>query len=780
MNDIQTHTLGYPRIGERRELKKAIEAHWQGRLSLAELEAAGREIRRQNWEKQQQAGIDLIPCNDFSFYDQMLDLSCLVGNVPPRFHWSGDKIGLETMFLIARGSRDHGQEEHDCHAHGSATFASEMTKWFDTNYHYIVPEFRADTRFRLADDKVLREFQEARDLGYRVKPVLPGPVTYLSLGKAQDPANPGFDPFTLLDDLVTVYEEVLQKLTALGAEWVQIDEPILGLDLSGQQRDAILSAWQRLGTAAGSCKLLATTYFSELRENLPLFLSLPAQALHFDAVRGASEVDALLAAFPADKILSVGVVDGRNIWKNDFSTSLEVLEKARAAVGPDRLWIAPSCSLLHSPITLKNEPKLDAELKTWLAFADEKVQEVATLNQLLRGTAAPEAMTLNRAAIASRKASKRIHRDEVQARLAGIRQGDHSRASAFPQRQIAQRARLRLPELPTTTIGSFPQTKEVRSMRALWRKGELSTEAYEVFLQDEIRQCVTFQEETGIDMPVHGEFERNDMVEYFGEQLAGFAFTQNGWVQSYGSRYVKPPVIFGDVSRPAPMTVRWSRFAQSLTTLPMKGMLTGPVTILQWSFVRDDQPREVTTRQIALAIRDEVLDLEQAGIAAIQIDEPAIREGLPLRRSDWPQYLRWAVNAFRLCASGVRDDTQIHTHMCYAEFNDIIQSIADMDADVITIETSRSNMELLEAFVDFQYPNEIGPGVYDIHSPRVPTVEEMEGLMRKAEHVIPRAQLWVNPDCGLKTRGWPEVKEALQHMVETARRLRAANPETVA
>ena len=780
MNDIQTHTLGYPRIGGRRELKKATEAHWQGRLPLAELEAEGREIRRQNWEKQREAGIDLIPCNDFSFYDQMLDFSCLVGNVPPRFHWSGDKISLETLFLIARGSRDHGQEEHDCHAHGSATFASEMTKWFDTNYHYIVPEFRADTRFRLADDKVFREFQEAQALGFRAKPVLPGPVTYLSLGKVQDPANPGFDPFTLLDDLVTVYEQVLQKLSALGAEWVQIDEPILGLDLSAQQRDAVLSAWQRLGKAAGSCKLLATSYFSELRENLPLFLSLPAQALHFDAVRGAAEIDALLAAFPADKILSMGVVDGRNIWKNDFGTSLEVLEKARAVVGLDRLWIAPSCSLLHSPITLKNEPELDAELKTWLAFADEKVQEVATLNQLLRGAASPEVLPLNQTAIASRKASKRIHRDEVQARLAGIRPGDHNRASAFAQRQIVQRAKLKLPELPTTTIGSFPQTKEVRSMRALWRKGELSTEAYEVFLQNEIRHCVAFQEEIGIDMPVHGEFERNDMVEYFGEQLAGFAFTQNGWVQSYGSRYVKPPVIFGDVSRPEPMTVRWSQFAQSLTALPMKGMLTGPVTILQWSFVRDDQPREVTTRQIALAIRDEVLDLEQAGIAAIQIDEPAIREGLPLRRSDWPQYLRWAVNAFRLCASGVRDDTQIHTHMCYAEFNDIIQSIADMDADVITIETSRSNMELLEAFVDFKYPNEIGPGVYDIHSPRVPTVEEMESLMRKAEAVIPRAQLWVNPDCGLKTRGWPEVKEALQHMVETARRLRAAKPETVA
>ena len=780
MNDIQTHTLGYPRIGEHRELKKATEAYWQGRLSLAELEAAGRQIRQQNWEKQRAAGIDLIPCNDFSFYDQMLDFSFLVGNVPPRFHGAGKETSLDTLFLVARGSRDHGHQDHDCHAHAGTAFASEMTKWFDTNYHYIVPEFRADTRFRLAGDKVFREFQEAQALGFRVKPVLPGPVTYLSLGKTQDPANPDFDPFTLLDDLVSVYEEVLHKLDGLGAEWVQIDEPILGLDLTVRQRDAILSAWQRLGNAAGSCRLLVTTCFSELRENLPLFLSLPVQALHFDAVRGVNELDTLLASFPAEKILSLGVVDGRNIWKNDFSSSLALLAKARAAVGLDRLWIAPSCSLLHSPITLKNEPQLDAELSQWLAFADQKLEEVATLNQLLRGTASPGSLALNQAAIESRRTSKRIHRDEVRARLAAVRPEDHDRTSSFPQRQVLQRHKLRLPELPTTTIGSFPQTKEVRSMRALWRKGELSTEAYEVFLQNEIRHCVAFQEEVGIDMPVHGEFERNDMVEYFGEQLDGFAFTQNGWVQSYGSRYVKPPIIFGDVTRPAPMTVRWSQFAQSLTPLPVKGMLTGPVTILQWSFVRDDQPRETTTRQIALAIRDEVLDLEQAGIAAIQIDEPAIRDGLPLRRAAWPAYLRWAVNAFRLCASGVRDDTQIHTHMCYAEFNDIIQAIADMDADVITIETSRSNMELLEAFVDFKYPNEIGPGVYDIHSPRVPTVEEMENLMRKAGAVIPRAQLWINPDCGLKTRGWPEVREALSHMVETARRLRAAKAPVAA
>lgn len=775
MSDIHTHNLGYPRIGEQRELKKATEAFWHGRLSREDLVETGRNLRRQNWAKQQAAGIDLIPCNDFTFYDQMLDFSCLIGNVPPRFGWDGQGINLDTLFLMARGSRGEG---HDACGHGcdhQPAFACEMTKWFDTNYHYIVPEFRADTQFRLVGDKVFREFEEAKALGYRTKPVLPGPVTYLSLGKVQDPANPGFDRFSHLDSLVTVYEQILQRLAALGAEWVQIDEPVFGLDLTAVQRDAVLAAWERLGKAAPGLKILVTSYFSELRENLPLFLSLPVQALHVDAVRGAGELEEVLKRFPSDKVLSLGVVDGRNIWKNDFAASLALLEKARAAVG-DRLWVAPSCSLQHSPVTLANEKSLDAELKSWLSFADQKLDEVSVLNALLHGQAAPALLEANQQAIDSRRGSSRIHRQAVKERLAAVVPADHDRKSPFALRRELQVKKLGLPEFPTTTIGSFPQTAEVRAMRARWKKGELSTESYEVYLQQEIRECVAFQDEIGIDMPVHGEFERNDMVEYFGEQLDGFAFTQNGWVQSYGSRYVKPPVIFGDVSRPAPMTVRWSEYAQSVTQCPMKGMLTGPVTILQWSFVRDDQPRSETTRQIALAIRDEVTDLEAAGIAAIQIDEPAIREGLPLRRSDWKNYLDWAVGAFRLCASGVQDDTQIHTHMCYSEFNDIIEAIAAMDADVITIETSRSNMELLEAFVDFKYPNEIGPGVYDIHSPRVPTVEEMVRLMRKAEAVIPRAQLWVNPDCGLKTRGWAEVKTSLINMVSAARQLRAALP----
>jgi 5-methyltetrahydropteroyltriglutamate--homocysteine methyltransferase len=778
----RTHSLGYPRIGERRELKKATEAYWKGQISQEELEQTGRRLRAENWEKQRKAGIDLIPCNDFSFYDQTLDLSCLVGNIPPRFGWKGETVDLDTRFLVARGARSTGknfEDEKDCQTSKVSTFASEMTKWFDTNYHYIVPEFRSTTTFRLSSSKVFDEFQEALALGINAKPILVGPITYLSLGKVQDSQNPDMNPFSLLDPLVSVYEEILQRLAGLGAQWVQLDEPIFSLDLSETQRQAFRSAYPRLVKAAGKCQILVATYFGPLRENLPLFLELPVAALHYDAVRGLDEVDQLLTSFPADKILSLGIVDGRNIWKNNFDDSLRLLEKAKAKVGAERLWIAPSCSLLHCPITLANEPTLDPELKNWLAFADEKLQEVVALRNLLEGRGDHTLLESNRAAQVSRKTSPRIHNPAVKERVAGIKPADYQRPQGFSERQKLQREKLKLPPFPTTTIGSFPQTPEVRAARAKWKKGEMSTEAYEAYIKQVIADCVKFQESIGIDMPVHGEFERNDMVEYFGEQLEGFAFTSNGWVQSYGSRYVKPPSIFGDVSRPKPMTTYWSEYAQTLTQRPMKGMLTGPVTILQWSFVRNDQPREQSARQIALAIRDEVVDLEKIGIAAIQIDEPAFREGLPLRRADWPHYLEWAVKAFRLCSSGVKDDTQIHTHMCYSEFNDIIHSIADLDADVITIETSRSNMELLKAFVDFEYPNEIGPGVYDIHSPRVPDTAEMENLMRKAEAVIKAENLWVNPDCGLKTRAWDEVKPSLRNMVDAARELRKNVHETV-
>ena len=772
---IHTHVSGYPRIGERRELKKATEAYWRGESSRDDLLTVGRELRAAHWKKQADAGIDLVACNDFSFYDQMLDFSCLVGNVPPRFGWEGESVDLDTRFLMARGTGDEATGEA-CGTCQPEALACEMTKWFDTNYHYLVPEFHEGTRFRLADDKVFAEFEEARDQGFRAKPVLPGPITYLTLGKTQEATDPDFDRFSLLPQLVEVYGEILRRLQGLGAKWVQIDEPVFALDLDDRQRDAIVDAWAALGRAAPGLSLLVASYFGPLRENLPLFLSLPAQGFHLDAVRAPEEVTTVARSLPDDRVLSLGAVDGRNIWKNDLEASLGILRDVAEEIGSDRLWVSASCSLQHVPVTLAKESRLDPELRSWLAFADEKLTEISLLAELVSGEIPDDVLAENRGAIRSRRESTRIHRSEVAERLAGVTPADARRHSPFEQRKVAQRAKLHLPEFPTTTIGSLPQTPEVRAARARWKKGRLETAAYEGFLEEVIRNCVALQEEIGIDMPVHGEFERNDMVEYFGEQLDGFAFTSNGWVQSYGSRYVKPPIIFGDVSRPEPMTVRWSRFAQKLTTLPMKGMLTGPVTILQWSFVRDDQPREVTTRQIALAIRDEVNDLEAAGIAAIQIDEPAIREGLPLRRADWEGYLSWAVESFRLSSSGVRDETQVHTHMCYSEFNDIIGAIADMDADVITIETSRSHMELLEAFVDFRYPNEIGPGVYDIHSPRVPTVEEMEALIRKAEAVIPRDQLWVNPDCGLKTRSWKEVTPALRNLVEAARNLRASKP----
>nr|WP_319800614.1 5-methyltetrahydropteroyltriglutamate--homocysteine S-methyltransferase [Luteolibacter flavescens] len=782
MSNIRTHILGYPRIGEQRELKKATELYWKGEIPRAALEAIGKDLRKRNWQKQAAAGIDLVPCNDFSFYDQVLDAACLFGNVPPRFTWDGGSAGLDLRFQIARGAREVKKDDGSCCGGSCGTgtgetsggFAGEMTKWFDTNYHYIVPEFRADTKFKLSDTKIFNEFHEAKALGLNPKPVLVGPVSYLTLGKVQDADHADFNRYDLLERLLPVYEDILARLAAEGAEWIQLDEPVLALDLDAEQKACFAASYERLAKAAGTAKLLVASYFGELRDNLPLFLGLPVAALHYDAVRCAAEVEKLLASFPADKILSLGVIDGRNIWKNDFDASLGLLEQAKQKLGAERLWVSASCSLLHTPVTLASEKKLDAEVKDWLAFADEKLAEISTLAALLSGTGDEAALEANRASQKRRRESPRIHNPAVKARVAAVTAADGQRASAFPQRQQVQREKLKLPLFPTTSIGSFPQTAEVRAARAKWKKGALSDADYDAFLKEETRKCVEWQDEIGIDMPVHGEFERNDMVEYFGEQLDGYVFSQNGWVQSYGSRCVKPPILFGDITRPRPMTVEWTTFAQSVTKNPMKGMLTGPVTILNWSFVRDDQPRAVSCKQLALAIRDEVLDLEKAGVRVIQIDEAALREGLPLRRSEWQEYLDWAVESFRITASGVRDETQIHTHMCYSEFNDIIAAIADMDADVITIETSRSNMELLDAFVEFQYPNEIGPGVYDIHSPRIPTVEQMERLIQKAGAVIPQGNLWVNPDCGLKTRGWAEVKPALVKMVEAARRLRVA------
>jgi 5-methyltetrahydropteroyltriglutamate--homocysteine methyltransferase len=759
---LRTQNLGYPRIGEKRELKRAVEAYWAGRITEAELDLEAARLRTIHWRKQRAAGIDLIPSNDFSYYDQMLDTVALVGAVPERFGWQGGPVDAATYFKMARGKPGAG-----CNCGHASAVALEMTKWFDTNYHYLVPELHSGTVFRLASNKPFGEFAEAKALGIVTKPVLIGPVTFLLLSKSH--GSGGFDPLSLLDSLVQVYLEVLRRLAREGAEWVQMDEPIFATDLTFGQRATLTEAYERLSATLPQLKLMVATYFGELRDNLATFADLPVAGLHVDAVRGAADLDRLLAAFPPDKALSLGVVDGRNIWRNDFAASRGLIRQALEQVGAERLIVAPSCSLLHVPATLKHETKLDAELKGWLAFADEKLDEIAQLARL-EGS---EFEAGNARAQTSRRESPRIHDAVVRRRLAAVVPSDHERATAFPDRKKKQQARLNLPLLPTTTIGSFPQTNEVRVVRARFRRGEIDAAAYEAFLESETRKCVEFQERAGLDMLVHGEFERTDMVEYFGEQLTGFAFTENGWVQSYGSRCVKPPIIYGDVSRPAPMTVRWSSFARSLTGRPMKAMLTGPITILQWSFVRDDQPRSLTARQIALALRDEVLDLEAAGLSAIQIDEPALREGLPLRRSDWPEYLEWAVNAFRLCAAGVQEGTQIHTHMCYCEFNDIIDSVAALDADVISIEASRSQMELLDVFAHFRYPADIGPGVWDIHSPRVPGAEEIEALLRKALTVLLADQVWVNPDCGLKTRGWAEVAPALENLVTATRRVRA-------
>ncbi|WP_143306619.1 5-methyltetrahydropteroyltriglutamate--homocysteine S-methyltransferase [Chitinophaga vietnamensis] len=763
---MQTHNLGYPRIGSRRELKKAAELYWAGKSPLSALLETGQQLRRQHWALQQEAGISLIPCNDFSFYDQVLDTLLMSGAIPQRYHALTALNDTDLYFAMARGYQQNG---HDI-------TAMEMTKWFDTNYHYIVPEFTANQTFQLRSTKAADEFKEATALGFKAKPVLTGPVTFLLSGKEKEQ---GFHRLDLLPRLLPVYFELLAQLHAAGATYIQFDEPCLSLDLDEAARTAITHAYQQIATQFPQLQIILASYFECYGRNLATVLQLPIHTLHLDLVRCPSQLDDILQTdFAAShKHLSLGVVDGRNIWKNDFAQSLAFINKAKAALGADRIWIAPSCSLLHAPCDLsleKDDTALPPSIKQWLSFAKQKIEEVATLQQLAT-SAHPEQDARyrdNQLALRSRDTSPLIHDQAVKARQRAITDKDCRRNSAFETRKPRQQQALQLPLYPTTTIGSFPQTAEVRQWRAQLKKGELDQQQYDALIEKETVAAIRWQEEIGIDVLVHGEFERNDMVEYFGEKLNGFAFTQHGWVQSYGSRCVKPPIIFGDVSRSEPMTIAWSRFAQSLTNKPVKGMLTGPVTILQWSFVRNDQPRSVTCEQIALAIRDEATDLEKAGIGIIQIDEPAIREGLPLRQENRAAYLEWAVRCFAIAASGVQDQTQIHTHMCYSEFNDIIRHIADMDADVITIECSRSQMELLDAFADFRYPNEIGPGVYDIHSPRVPSKEEMVALMKKASAVIPAAQLWVNPDCGLKTRHWDETKKALSAMVAAAKELR--------
>ncbi|KHT30488.1 5-methyltetrahydropteroyltriglutamate--homocysteine S-methyltransferase [Pectobacterium carotovorum] len=749
---IVNHTLGFPRVGLRRELKKAQENYWAGNATQEELLTVGRELRARHWQQQKDAGVDLLPVGDFAWYDHVLTTSLLLGNVPARHQNEDGSVDLDTLFRIGRGRAPTGQP----------AAAAEMTKWFNTNYHYMVPEFTKGQQFKLTWTQLLDEVDEALALGHNVKPVLLGPVTYLWLGKVK---GEQFDRLSLLQDILPVYQQVLAELAKRGIEWVQIDEPALALELPQEWLAAFKPAYDAL---QGQVKLLLTTYFDSVSQNLETIKTLPVQGLHIDLVHGKDDAATLSAQLPANWVLSLGVINGRNVWRADLSSWFERLQPL---VGTRDLWLGSSCSLLHSPIDLSVEVRLDDEVKSWFAFAIQKCAELSLLSQALN-SGNGQALEAYSAPIRARRTSTRVNNAAVTQRLAAITAQDSQRQNVYSVRADAQRERFNLPAWPTTTIGSFPQTTEIRGLRLDFKQGRLDGNNYRTGIAEHIKQAVAEQERLGLDVLVHGEAERNDMVEYFGEHLDGFIFTQNGWVQSYGSRCVKPPVIIGDVSRPEAITVEWAKYAQSLTDKPMKGMLTGPVTILCWSFPREDVTRETIAKQIALALRDEVADLEAAGIGIIQIDEPALREGLPLHRSDWDAYLEWAVDAFRLNAAVAKDDTQIHTHMCYCEFNDIMDSIAALDADVITIETSRSDMELLESFEEFEYPNEIGPGVYDIHSPNVPSVEWMEDLLKKAAQRIPAERLWVNPDCGLKTRGWPETRQALANMVQAAQRLR--------
>ena len=754
------HVLGFPRIGAHRELKFALEQYWRAGAT-ADAQAAlldtGRALRREHWRIQREAGLDMVAVGDFAWYDHVLTTLAHLGGLPARFGFDARTLTLAQYFELARGN--------------AVQPALEMTKWFDTNYHYLVPEFDPHTRFDGGVEWLLDEVREAQHDGHQVKTVLVGPLTLLWLGKARNGLT---DRLSLLPRLVPAYQRLLAALRAANVDWVQIDEPIFALDLPKAWVDAARPTYEQL--RADAPRILLATYFGDVSEHAPLLKSLPVDGLHIDLVRAPAQLAAFAEQWPADKILSCGIIDGRNVWRNDLEASLARVSSARAALG-ERLWVASSCSLLHVPVDLENEPKLDAELRTWLAFAVQKAAEVAALRDALTLGRDHErvARTFDASAraVEARRTSSRIHNPLVKRRVAELSDADTRRPTPYEGRAAVQRERFGLPLLPTTTIGSFPQTAAIRSARAAYKQGKLSHLDYLEAMRAEIRTAIDRQQALGLDVLVHGEAERNDMVEYFGELLWGFAITANGWVQSYGSRCVKPPLIYGDVYMPEPMTVGWATYAQSLTDKPVKGMLTGPVTMLQWSFVRDDQPRSVTALQIGLALRAEVAALESAGIGMIQIDEPALREGLPLKARERAAYLEWAVRAFKVASSGVADDTQIHTHMCYSEFGDILPSIAALDADVISIETTRSNMELLDAFESFEYPNEIGPGVYDIHSPRVPGKDEMLGLIRAALERIPAQRLWVNPDCGLKTRDWTQVDAALAGMVAAAREARA-------
>ncbi len=746
------HILGFPRIGEKRELKLAQEAFWKGHINEAQLQQVGSELRARHWAWQREAGLDWVSVGDFAWYDQVASTLALLGALPQRFAFDAKQLSLADYFATARGTPTQS--------------AMEMTKWFDTNYHYLVPEWQHDTHFDGGVDWFFDEIAQAQQLGHKVKAVLLGPMSLLYLGKS---AQANFHALDLLPQLLTAYQNILTRLQAMQIEWLQIDEPILALELTPEWKAAFASSYAAL--SGHGPKLLMATYFDSVAEHKELLHSLPIAGLHLDLVRAPQQLAPLLEHWPEGRVLSAGIIDGRNIWRADLSQLLLRLQPLQQRLG-EALWLASSCSLLHVPVDLAQESRLDAELLSWLAFAKQKLAELTSLKAALQGKDVSSEIASADQASASRRSSKRIHNPVVQQALQKIQPTDFARASSYPARSQVQQARFQLPLFPTTTIGSFPQTKAIRAARAAHKRGTLGALDYLQAMRSEIDYVIAQQEELGLDVLVHGEAERNDMVEYFGEQLWGYAFSEYGWVQSYGSRCVKPPIIYGDVYRAEAMTVEWSRYAQSRSSKPVKGMLTGPVTMLQWSFVRDDQARQLTALQIALALRDEVRELEKAGICMIQIDEPALREGLPLKQTNWPEYLTWAVQAFQLCAAKVQDETQIHTHMCYAEFQDILPWIAALDADVITIETSRSKMELLDAFAQFAYPNQIGPGVYDIHSPTVPSILQMQQLLEKARQVIPDAQLWVNPDCGLKTRDWPETLAALKNMVAAAKLLR--------
>ncbi|HIF5645657.1 TPA: 5-methyltetrahydropteroyltriglutamate--homocysteine S-methyltransferase [Vibrio parahaemolyticus] len=753
-----THILGYPRIGEKRELKFAQEKYWRGDIDQTELKKVGADLRAKNWQTQTEAGLSFTTAGDFAWYDHVLTTTLLLGHVPKRH--AGGFPNLDTLFKVGRG-----QSQAGCGCAGEA--ASDMTKWFNTNYHYIVPEFSKDDTFEVSWPQLFEEINEAVQAGHKVKPVLLGPVSYLYLGKE---VEEGFDRLTLLPRLLTAYQAILAKLASQGVEWVQIDEPILSLELEKQWADAFKLAYQVIRS---DVKVLLTTYFDSVTDTLDKIVELPVDGLHVDLSAAPQQLDDVVAKLPEGWVLSAGVVNGRNVWRSDLSAQLERLQPVKEKLG-DKLWVASSCSLLHSPVDLELETELSEEVKSWFAFAKQKVTEVALLGRALDGDQnAILACDTYSQPIKARKTATHVNKPQVQARLNNITASLAERSAPYAERAAHQAEVLGLPLLPTTTIGSFPQTGEIRVQRSAYRTGQLSESDYIQALKGHIADAVKRQEALDLDVLVHGEAERNDMVEYFAENLAGFQTTKFGWVQSYGSRCVKPAIVVADIEREKPITVEWSTYAQSLTSKQMKGMLTGPVTILCWTFPREDITRQEIAQQLALALRDEVSDLQDAGINIIQIDEPAIREGLPLKKRDHKAYLEWAVNAFKISAASAKPETQIHTHMCYSEFNEIIDSVAALDADVITIETSRSNMELLKAFEEFNYPNEIGPGVYDIHSPNIPTEEWIEGLIKKAAEKIPVQRLWVNPDCGLKTRNWAETEAALANLVSAAKKLRA-------